>query len=257
MNYKTHQGVTLPVLGIGSWEGNWGRDEIRNDPIKDKICKEAIVYAIQNGMTHIDTAELYGSGRSEIIIGEAINNFDRNKLFITSKVKGQNLHYDDVIKSCKDSIERLQTPYLDLYLIHWPNSEIPIKETMQALDYLVDNDLVKRIGVSNFSVEQMIEAQEYTKYKLLTNQVHYNFSERNNASHVKNVESEILPYCQNNDMFLMAYKPLALGKITEKMSAPEALKWLIEKPNVIAIFGSTNPNHIKENINLIVDSSSL
>ncbi len=87
MNYKTHQGVTLPVLGIGSWEGNWGRDEIRNDPIKDKICKEAIVYAIQNGMTHIDTAELYGSGRSEIIIGEAINNFDRNKLFITSKVK--------------------------------------------------------------------------------------------------------------------------------------------------------------------------
>jgi diketogulonate reductase-like aldo/keto reductase len=122
---------------------------------------------------------LYGATHTEELIGEAIKDLDRSKLIITSKVYKTHLHYDDVITSCKKSLERLQTTYIDIYLIHAPNPEIPLQETMTALDFLVEQGLIKHIGVSNFSVEQMKEAQKYSKYKIIINQIPYNLSARN------------------------------------------------------------------------------
>lgn len=115
--------------------------------------------ALDAGITHFDTAERYSAGHVEELIVQTIHGYDRKKLFITSKVAPNNLHYQSVIDSCKASLKRLQTDYLDLYLIHAPNPEIPIKETMHAFDTLKNNGLIKHIGVSNFTTKHFQEAQ--------------------------------------------------------------------------------------------------
>lgn len=113
---------------------------------------EAIKYAIKNNINLIDTAEYYSGGHSEELIGKAIKDFNREDIFIISKVWPTHLHYDDVIKSAKASLKRLDTDYIDLYLIHWPNPKIPVKETLDAMDELMKNGLIKNIGVSNFDI---------------------------------------------------------------------------------------------------------
>lgn len=122
---------------------------------------------------------MYSGGHAEELIGEAIKNFDRSKLIITNKVAPYHLKYDDVITACKKSLERLQTDYIDIYLIHAPNPEVPLEETMKAMDYLLEQGLIKYIGVSNFSVEQMKEAQSYSKNKIIINEIPYNLDTRN------------------------------------------------------------------------------
>jgi diketogulonate reductase-like aldo/keto reductase len=118
---------------------------MQSDFTDDKTSINTIKEAIKLGYTHIDTAELYGAGHSEELIGEAIQDFDRKQLFITSKVFKTNLRYDDLIKSAKESLKRLKTSYIDLYMIHVPNPEIDIKETMKAMDYLVEKNIIKYI----------------------------------------------------------------------------------------------------------------
>lgn len=264
MKYKTINNITLPVLGIGTWGGPWGKDNIPN-PLDKQICVDAIKQAITLGMTHIDTSELYGLGSAETIIGEAIQEFDRKDIFITTKVIGNHLSYESVIKAFNSSLARLKTDYVDLYLVHWPNSENPIAETMKAMNELVDKKLVRFIGVSNFSLSELKEAQKHSQHKLVANQVEYNLIRRNNGRHSKNVESEIIPYCQENDIFIISYKPLALGEFTKagyllldnlakkynKTQSQIALNWLLSKKNVITIPGTTNEEHMKENLGAI------
>src|SRR5690606_9793351 len=135
-----HENFKIPVLGLGTWGiGGFRTTDYSND---DKSI-QAIRDAINLGYTHIDTAEGYGAGHCEELIGKAIKNLDRSKLIITSKVFKTNLKYEDVISSCKKSLKKLQTDYIDIYLIHAPNPEIPLEETMKAMDYLVDQKLVK------------------------------------------------------------------------------------------------------------------
>lgn len=255
--------VKIPVLGLGTW-GIGGFME--KDDSEDEKGIIAIKKAIELGYTHIDTAELYGDGHSEELIGEAIKDFNRSKLIITSKVFKTNLKYDDVISACKKSLERLQTNYIDIYLIHAPNPEISIKETMEALDYLVEEKLVKFIGVSNFSVEQIKEAQKYSKNKICVNQIPYNLNTRNsdNRGSCINMESEIIPYCQENDIIVMAFRPIERGLILEshpimdklekkynKTKAQIAMNWLISKKNVITIPKSVQEERLKENLGSI------
>jgi diketogulonate reductase-like aldo/keto reductase len=136
MEYKTLSGnFEIPVIGLGTW-GIGGYMEA--DFSKDEEAIDAIKQAISLGYSHIDTAEVYGAGHTEELIGKAIKNIDRSTLIITSKVFATHLHYDDVVFSCKKSLERLQTNYIDIYLIHSPNTTIPLKETMDALNYLVE-----------------------------------------------------------------------------------------------------------------------
>lgn len=224
------------------------------DRSNDQPYIDAIRYAIKSSITHIDTAEIYGAGHTEGIVAEAIKNIDRKKLFITTKVSPQHLFLPSQIKkSCQNSLDRLQTDYIDLYLIHWPNPLAPMQAVMKAFDQLIDEGKIKYIGVSNFSVRQLQNAQKHTKNKIVCNQVHYSLLHRE-------PENELLPYCQKEGIILTAYSPLEIGELAQKeyqalvsvakkykkTPVQVAIRWLIEKPNVIVIPKASSPNHIDE-----------
>ncbi|MBI4163412.1 MAG: aldo/keto reductase [Candidatus Aenigmarchaeota archaeon] len=264
MEYKTlAKNFKIPVIGLGTF-GIGGF--VKTDFSKDEKSIKAIKNAIELGYSHIDTAELYGAGHTEELIGNAIKDLDRSKIIITSKVFKTNLMYDNVIASCKKSLEKLKTNFIDIYLVHAPNPEIPLEETMRALDYLIEQKLVKFIGVSNFSVEQMKDAQKYSRNKIVANQIPYNLATRNKChiSNCLNMESEIIPYCQENDIMIMAYRPIERGFLLKpnplldnlsekygKTKAQIAINWLVSKKNIITISKSTNIEHLKENLGSI------
>lgn len=249
---KLPNGFEIPVLGIGTCLMG-GEDYGPPDYSNDEMYINAIQEAIKLGYTHIDTAEIYGGNHTEELVGKAIKIFDRSKLFITSKVCKEHLKYDDVIASAKNSLKRMGTDYIDLYLLHRPSPDIPIKETMEAMNYLVDNKIIRFIGVSMFSIEQMQEAQRYSKYPIVTNQLKFSIYKKSDIKTVK--------YCQENNIIVTAYKIFGRGMIkTDKISlidnlskkynkteAQILLKWVISKKNMIAIFKSTSTTHLKEN----------
>src|SRR6185437_4795869 len=119
---------------------------MQKDTSNDQSQIDAIKYAIELGLTHIDTAEVYAQGHAEELVGKAIIGLPRAELFITTKVSPAHLAYDDVTLACRQSLERLRTNYVDLYLIHWPNPDIPLSETIPALDYLLEEGLTRYIG---------------------------------------------------------------------------------------------------------------
>jgi diketogulonate reductase-like aldo/keto reductase len=264
MEYKTlNNNFKIPVLGLGTWEiGGLVESDYSND--KESII--SIRSALELGYSHIDTAELYGAGHTEELVGEAISEVDRSELVITSKVWKANLSYNDLISSCNRSLEKLKTKHIDTYLIHAPNPDIPIEETMAALDYLIEEKYIRSIGVSNFTVEQLKNAQLHSKNKIAAFQIPYNLSARNKnyKGSLVNMESETIPYCQANDILVMAYRPIERGfllrpnflldQLSEKYSetkAQIALNWLISKKNIITIPKSTNLDHLKENLEAV------
>jgi diketogulonate reductase-like aldo/keto reductase len=244
---------------LGTWEIG-GR--MSRDTSYDAEGIAAIRGAIELGYNHIDTAEMYGAGHSEELVGLAIKDFKRESLFITTKVLPEHLRYNDCIKAAEGSLKRLKTDYIDLYLIHIPNPEIPIEETMKAMDLLVRQKKIRFIGVSNFSVKQLKEAQRCTENKIVNNQIEYNLLTRHSGMYNVNIESEIVPFCQENEIIITAWKPLVKGilfreknklleELIEKYSktlAQIAINWLISKKNIITIPKSTNPKHLKENL---------
>lgn len=252
----------IPLLGLGTW-GMGGKQETETTYDEESII--AIKTAIELGMTHIDTAEMYGRGHTEDLVGQAIREFNREDLFITTKVLAEHLRYNDVVSSARDSLRRLGTEYIDLYLIHSPNPGIPIRETMKAFDFLVEKGLIRHMGVSNFSVEEMKEAQGWSQNKIVANQIEYNLLVRNRGMLSTDMESEIIPYCQQNDMLVIAWCPLARGrllkpgfKILDKLAqkytrtrAQVALNWLISKNGIIAIPKASNVKHLEENMGAI------
>lgn len=250
---KLKNGFELPELGLGTWKMG-GKDE--PDASNDAAEIAAIRAAIEAGVTHIDTAEAYGGGHAEELVGAAIQGINRKKLFITSKVSEENHTCEGIPASCKKSLRRLGTDYLDLYLLHEFSTVCPLKEAVEALDALVDEGLVKHIGVSNFGVTHLKEAQKLTKHEIVCNQVHYNLQ-------VREVEKTgLLDYCQKNDVLLVAYRPVQQGRLLEKIPAlmeemclkyqktpaQIALNWLISQKNVVTIAKTSNPAHLKENL---------
>ncbi len=201
---------------------------------------------------------MYAQGHAEEIIGKAIKGYDRKKLFITSKVK-DHLQKKDVIRAARRSLKRLAIDYLDLYLIHAPNSQIPISETLEGFDELVYDGLVKHIGVSNFTVSQLKEAQDSTKNKIVTNQIHYSLLSKEQE------KEDIISYCQKKDMLITAYRPVERGLLTQKgnkiidelchkyqKSPPQiAINWLISQPNIVTIAKMNNKKHLEENLQAV------
>ena len=263
MEFKRLASTTkIPVIGLGTWAMGGERETGTSHDNEDI---HAIRTAIELGMSHIDTAEMYGRGHSEELVGEAISGFDRKGLFITTKVSPEHLRYNDVIASAKASLRRLRTEYIDLYLIHTPNPEIPIKETMETFDFLVESGLIRHIGVSNFSVQQMKEAQTCTQNKIVANQIEYNLLARNQGMLTRNMESKIIPYCQENDIVVIAWCPLARGRLvrsgfkildelTEKYGKTRAqisINWLISQKSVVTIPKASTVKHLKENLGAI------
>lgn len=244
----------LPLLGLGTWGmgGEFKRD-MQNDDQRDI---NAIRNAISVGIRHLDTAEIYADGYAERIIAKAKKNIERSSLFITSKVWNSNLRYNDLINAAQNSLHRLETSYIDLYLIHRPDESVPIRETMMAMNYLASKGLIKNIGVSNFDANQIIEAQKYSQSAIVANQVHYNLFFRQPET------QNILSFCQNNKIALIAWRPLkdvmsrtfelgALKKICDKYKktpAQVAINWLISQPSVVTISTMRTPAHLMENL---------
>lgn len=252
---KLPNGFELPILGIGTCLIG-GEDYGPPDYTNDEKSIKAIQEAIRLGYIHIDTAEIYGGNHTEELIGKAIKKFDRTKLIITTKVSKEHLKHDDVITSAKNSLKRLGTDYIDLYLIHRPNPDVPIKETMKAMNFLIDKKLIRHIGVSAFDIEQIKEAQKYSKYPLVANQLKFSLWKK---SDIKTIN-----YCQQNNIIVIAYKVFGRGKLitdkipfienlSKKYNKTEAqiiLNWVISKKNMVAIFKSISTEHLKENKNV-------
>ena len=242
-------GFSMPVLGMGTWQmgGRMERDS-RND---DAGQIQALKTGLDLGFNLIDTAESYADGKAEELVGEAIRGYDRGKLFLTSKVWKTHVAYDDVLRAAENSLKRLDTDYLDLYLYHQVNNVVPLKETMRAFDRLVSEKLVRHIGVSNFALERFKRAQACAEHKIVVNQIHYSLS-------VREPESELLPWLQENDVMIQAWRPLRgvpdcalLNELCAKYGKTKsqiALNWLIMQKNIVTITASSSARHIQDNL---------
>jgi diketogulonate reductase-like aldo/keto reductase len=251
-------GLDVPMIGMGTWmiEGRRSKDAERQ-------AIEALRLGLQLGMKHIDTAEMYGNGRTEELVAEAVDG-RREEVFLVSKVLPSNASYEGTLKACKRSLKRLKTDFLDLYLLHWPSSEHPIEETMRAMEKLVDDGMIKFIGVSNFDVEQLREAQNaLRKYRIACNQVLYHLAYRG-------IELNLLPYCAKNEIAIVGYSPFGHGNFpsshnrggkvlaeiakTHNRSVRQvALNFLTLHSNLFTIPKAGNPDHIQENSDAVGD----
>jgi len=247
----------IPEIGLGVWRYSGGVEPLRR--------------GIELGASFLDTAEIYGT---EDVVAQASKGI-RDRIFLATKVSAEHLRYDDVLRAAEGSLRRLDTNFIDLYQIHWPNWSIPIQETMRAMETLVDRGWVRHIGVSNFSVDQLRQAQAVMrKYPIVSNQVLYNLNRRE-------IERDLLPYCVMQRITIIAYTPLDDGRLAtrtwfpqnwrmpaveqvapyvrrmqaleqvaiyrQKTLAQVALNWCTSRPNVIVIPKSNTPARIEEN----------
>ena len=251
---QLNNGFAMPEFGLGTWMMGGARTA---DPENDDAGDVAALKAgIDLGFTHIDTAEMYAAGHAEELTGQAIKDYDRKKLFIASKVMETNLSEAGVQKAAENSLKRLGTDYLDLYMIHKPNDDFPLEDTVRGLDALIDHGLVRNIGVSNFSVARLDKARKLSRHGIKVNQVHYNLLSREPES------SGLLQYCKDNDIMLCAWRPLQKGGLLDapckllleicekydKTPAQIALNWLISQPNVVTMSTMRSPAHLGENL---------
>lgn len=237
-------GKAIPVFGLGTWQmgENSGHRQTEIDVIR---------YALDLGITLIDTAEMYGDGGTEEVIAEAIRG-RRDDLFIVSKVYPHNASYDGVIDACERSMRRLDTEYINLYLLHWPGS-ISLTETFDAFHHLQDNGKIGDFGVSNFDLNQLQNIPADDHNRLGCNQVLYNLAQRE-------AEWAVTDWCRKRGVPVMAYSPLdqassllqsqAIADVAMRHSATVAqiaLAWLLHQPDTIVIPKSIRPERIKEN----------
>ena len=237
-------GIMVPEVGIGVWRYSGGVEPLRR--------------AIELGAFLIDTAEIYGT---EDAVAQAVRGM-RDRVFIATKVSADHLRYDDVLRAAEASLQRLDTGHIDLYQVHWPNWSVPIQETLRAMETLVDRGLVRHIGVSNFSTQQLQAAQAaMSKYPIASNQVLYNLNRRE-------IERDLLPYCLMSQVTIIAYTPLDDGRLaartqswsnqrsqalelvaaqTQKTLAQVALNWCTSRPHVITIPKSNSVARVEEN----------
>ncbi len=211
---------------------------------------EAIRTGFESGITLVDTAEIY---RSEPLVAKAMAGRNRDDVFLATKAWPNHLHRDALIRAFNGSLRRLGTSYIDLYQIHWPNPRVPIEETMAAMEELVRDGKLRHIGVSNFSLEQLKEAQSaLPRSEVSSAQLDYSLIQRR-------VEHDILPYCEGEKIALLAYYPLGHGKLPTdkrlnpvssgrgKTRAQVALRWLADKSNVFPIPRASRPDHVRDN----------
>src|SRR5438132_10320768 len=249
-----HTRESIPVVGQGTW-GIGG--EMSQDSSRDNAGILALRLGLDLEMKFIDTAEMYAAGHSEEVVARALEG-RRDGVFVASKVSPRHFAYDDVLAAAKRSLKRLGLKQMDLYQLHWPNARIPITETMRAMEKLVDEGLIRHIGVSNFSVDQMKEAQQSLSHeKIVSNQVEFSLIDRS-------VEAGILQYCQKEGLTVIAYSPLGQGKIprgrgssfkvldeiAERLGKSRnqiALNWVLQHDSVVAIPKAADTDHVKEN----------
>jgi len=237
-------GARVPALGLGTWKmGEHRRTHARE--------VAALREGIELGMTLVDTAEMYGDGGAEKIVGEAIAG-RRDDVFVVSKVYPHNAGARAAVAACERSLRRLGTDRLDLYLLHWRGS-VPLSETVAAFERLRADGKIVRWGVSNFDVADLDELLALPDGpRCATNQVLYHLGERG-------IEWQLLDRCRALKMPVMAYSPVgqgallsnrklvAIARAVDATPAQVALAWLLARPGVIAIPQSTDPAHLRDN----------
>jgi diketogulonate reductase-like aldo/keto reductase len=233
---RLKSGNAIPVFGLGTWD------------LTGQQCIDAVKKALELGYNHIDTAEIY---RNHKEVGKGIEGYDRSRLFITSKIWRNEYQHEDVHKACDRALSDMGIDYLDLYLIHWPSSSVPVSETLLAMAELYDNGKIKSVGVSNFSIELLQEAIG-VGIPISVNQVEL---------HPHLYQKELLDYCKHKGIVVTAYSPLARGRLLNdeilrkmaekynKTTAQVSLKWLLQKGTVV-IPKASSENHLKENMNI-------
>jgi len=230
----------IPALGLGTYR------------LRGQTCIETVAQALEMGYRHIDTAEYY---ENQAAIGQALADtaVSSDDLFITTKVWRTNLSYEDTKQVARASREKLGVETIDLLLIHWPNRSVPIEETIRAMNELQSDGVVRHIGVSNFSVEQLADARKASETPICTNQVEYNpFTD----------QSDLLAYCIEHDIMLTAYSPLAKGRVNDdatlsaigdqygKTPAQVSLRWLVQQQQVAAIPKASSRAHLRANLSI-------
>ena len=240
MQSKTIQGVDVPEIGLGTYK------------LLGRAGEQAVKTALSLGYRHIDTAQDY---KNEEMVGAVLkkSHVDRDELFITTKVAIQHLEPKKLLATTEQSLLDLDMDYVDLLLIHWPNPEVDISKTLDAMLTLRDQGKVTHLGVSNFPLGLLKEAQEEITQAIFCNQVEY---------HALLGQFDLLDYAAENDMMLTAYSPLGQGKLLEvpllnqlgekygKTSSQIALRWLIEQEQVVVIPKASSREHLEQNIDI-------
>jgi diketogulonate reductase-like aldo/keto reductase len=237
-------GREVPALGLGTWK-------MGEDPRHRGQEIAALRRGIELGMTLIDTAEMYGEGAAEELVGETIEG-RRDEVFLVTKVYPHNATRRGTILACDRSLRRLRVKSIDLYLLHWRGS-VPLSETLEAFLELKRAGKISSFGVSNFDTSDMEEAWSLDGGKEIeTNQILYNLTRRS-------VEYDLLPWCRNHGIPVMAYSPVEQGKLTNNRKLEEiakkrsatpaqiALAWLLAMEGIIAIPKSSGAKHVEEN----------
>lgn len=240
MKIITLQGTPVPALGFGTWQLS-GKDAVKS-----------VDFALHNGYTHIDTAQIY---ENEAEVGDGIkqSGVARDKIFLTTKVWRGEFSGDTVLESVDESLRKLKTDYVDMLLVHWPFPETPVAKLVEGVMQAQDAGKAKLIGVSNFTVKQMEEALKISGGRVCNNQVEY---------HPYLSQKPVLEFVQKNNMMLTAYSPVARGKAVRdavmkeiglkygKNAGQVALRWLMQQDDVAAIPKSATPDNIKSNIDI-------
>jgi len=235
LEYQDIKGEKVPSLGLGTWI------------LSGRECVRAVERALAVGYRHIDTAQMYAN---EGEVGRGIRNssVDREEIFLVTKVRTSSFSHDDVIRSTRESLKKLQTEYVDLLLMHWPSPSVPLIETLGAMTELQEEGSVKHVGVSNFPPSMVEEATEYAT--VFCNQVEY---------HPYTAQDELLEQAKKLDYLLTAYSPVAKGRVSRdatlgeigeshgKTPAQVALRWLIQQEKVAAIPKAASENHLRSN----------
>ena len=244
---KLRDGAIVPALGQGS-------ANLAQERRPEAAEEEALRTGLSLGMTLIDTAEMYGGGRSEKLIGRVIAG-QRDRVFLVSKVWPNHVAGDGIARACEASLGRLGTDYLDLYLLHWPSREADLSSIVAAFESLRAAGKIRAWGVSNFKVTDMEDLFRVSHGdRCATNQVLYNLASRD-------IERDLLPWCEQHGMPIMAYSPLGgagagllrdpvlarIGAAHNCSPAAVALAWTIRSGNVIAIPESGSAEHVREN----------
>ena len=237
-------GDKVPVLGLGTW----GMGEARTSG-PDMVT--ALRLGLDLGMTLIDTAEMYGEGGAEEVVGKAIAG-RRDGVFLVSKVYPHNATRQGAVAACERSLKRLGTDRLDLYLLHW-RGDVPLAETLEAFQMLRRAGKIRHYGVSNFGIADMAELWSLPgSADTAANQVLYNLTRRG-------IEWDLLPWCRERRLPVMAYSPIEQGRILRKRALGElarrrgvapaqmALAWLLTREPVIVIPKAGRPEHVREN----------
>ena len=244
--FRLPNGKPVSRLGQGAWQ-------IGDDRVSRAAEHAALRTGLELGMNLIDTAEMYGNGRSEQLVADVISG-QREHVYLVSKVLPENATRDGAIAACEQSLKRLKTDYLDLYLLHWRGS-VPFEETLEAFTALRERGSIRHYGVSNFDVADLEEANALNGgTDIATNQVLYNLEHRG-------VEWALLPWCRERAIPLMAYSPLgsdsrrlrthpvlkAMAARLGASTARIALAWLLRQPDVVVIPKASSEAHVRDN----------